>query len=289
MIGISGILTFGGLAWQTWPGDASDIGVRLSFVFLGSSKIQKREAVKAVQRRVEEQSLSWLAPDRKEWTVDCEQFKDFFECLKDCDWLKGNVQIEPEWEEDQEEVFGKTQYTGCLVFELTPQVVEEAWIMAKAKSAPPEIADSLKRFIQDHPDQDKSSFIMMQFGTTRLHNEIVDGIRAVLGLYGITALRADDKQYHDDLFPNVLTYMHGCGFGIAVFERLETNDFNPNVSLELRYMLAFGKPVCLLKDRTLQTLNTDLVGKLYKSFDPQDPAKTMSSELEQWLKDKGLV
>jgi len=105
MISISGILTFGGLAWQTWSGDASEIGVRLSFVCLGSSKIQKREAVKAVQRRVEEQSLRWLAPGRKEWTVDCEQFKDSFECLKGCDWLKGNVQIEPEWEEDQQEIW----------------------------------------------------------------------------------------------------------------------------------------------------------------------------------------
>lgn len=157
------------------------------------------------------------------------------------------------------------------------------------QNAPPAIADSLSRFVQENPDPAKTCFIMMQFGTTRLHNEIVEGIRAVLDSYGISGLRADDRQYHDDLFPNVLTYMYGCGFGIAVFERLETNDFNPNVSLELGYMLALGKPVCLLKDRTLRTLNTDLVGKLYKSFDPQDPSTTMAPELEQWLKDKGLL
>jgi len=102
-------------------------------------------------------------------------------------------------------------------------------------------------------------------------------------------LRADDKQYHDDLFPNVLTYMYGCRFGIAVFERLEEDDFNPNVSLEVDYMNALKKSVCLLKDKTLKTLQTDLVGKLYKIFDPQDIINTIPSELEKWLRDKDLI
>ncbi|MCX5713215.1 MAG: hypothetical protein NT033_00025 [Candidatus Omnitrophica bacterium] len=84
-------------------------------------------------------------------------------------------------------------------------------------------------------------------------------------------LRADDKCYHDDLFPNILTYLWGCSIGIAVFERLEADEFNPNVSLEVGYMRALGKPICLLKDKTLRTLQTDLIGKLYTPFDPQNP------------------
>ena len=27
---------------------------------------------------------------------------------------------------------------------------------------------------------------------------------------------ARDKEYHEDLYPNIQTYMHGCGFGIAI-------------------------------------------------------------------------
>lgn len=53
-------------------------------------------------------------------------------------------------------------------------------------------------------------------------------------------------------------------------------------------MLALRKPVCLLKDRTLTALHTDLVGKLYKEFDPLDPIATIPNELSRWLKDKGL-
>ncbi|MDQ3706293.1 MAG: hypothetical protein M3437_13980 [Chloroflexota bacterium] len=154
---------------------------------------------------------------------------------------------------------------------------------------PVDIIDSLQRFKQEHPNPRKVAFIMMQFGKTSAHEHIVTAVRTSLAKQGITALRADDKQYHDDLLPNIITYMYGCGFGIAVFERLESELFNPNVSLEVGYMLALGKSVCILRDRTLKTLPTDLISKLYKTFDPQDPIGTIPAELEKWLGDKGLV
>ena len=83
--------------------------------------------------------------------------------------------------------------------------------------------------------------------------------------------------------------MHGCGFGIAIFERITADDFNPNVSLELGYMIALGKPVCLLRDKYLPALHTDLVGRLYESFDPQIPDKTIPGVLAKWLRDKSVI
>lgn len=166
--------------------------------------------------------------------------------------------------------------------------ISEANIMAKSSHATVEIQDSLDKFRNDFPDSSKVGFIMMQFGQTKAHHEIVEAVRNTLSKFGITGIRADDKQYHDDLFPNVLTYLNGCGFGIAIFERLEQEQFNPNVSLEVGYMLALRKPVCLIKDKTLRTLHTDLVGKLYKVFDPQDPLGTIPTQLSQWLTDKGF-
>jgi hypothetical protein len=154
---------------------------------------------------------------------------------------------------------------------------------------PPEIEQSLKRFLNDHPHIKRNAFIMMKFGKTQAHERILSSIRITLEKYGISGLRSDDREYHDDLFGNVLTYLHGCSFGISVFERLEANEFNPNVSLEVGYMRALRKSVCLLKDRTLTTLHTDLAGKLYKEFDPQDPENTIPIELEKWLRDKDII
>ena len=88
---------------------------------------------------------------------------------------------------------------------------------------------------------------------------------------------------------NVLTCLYGCGFGIAVFERLESEDFNPNVALEVGYLMAMNKQVCLLKDQTLKHLNTDLIGKLYKTFDPQDPIGSIPSELNKWMQDRKII
>lgn len=154
---------------------------------------------------------------------------------------------------------------------------------------PPAILESLGRFRREHPEPSKVGFLMMKFGQTASHERITQAVRETLGKYGMTALRADEVEYHEDLYYNVATYMHGCGFGIAVFERLESDDFNPNVSLEVGYLRALRKPVCLLKDQTLKSLHADLVGKLYRSFDPQAPEETIPAALSSWLKDYGLL
>jgi nucleoside 2-deoxyribosyltransferase len=135
------------------------------------------------------------------------------------------------------------------------------------------IRESLQRFRQDHPDPAIVAFTIMRFRDTREHKQIARAIKEWFVAHGISGVRADDKEYHDDLFPNTVTYMHGCGFGVAVFEGIEEENFNPNVSLEVGYMYALGKILCLLKDQTLTALHTDLVRKLYRPFDPYDDPK----------------
>ena len=130
---------------------------------------------------------------------------------------------------------------------------------------------------------------MMQFSSTKAHSQIHTAIRHGLDPHQFVALRADDKQYHDDTLWNILTYMYGCRFGIAIFERIEADAFNPNVSLEVGYMMGLGKPVCYLKERTLPSLHTDLVGRLYQTFDLQSCEETIPQALWKWMTDKGLM
>ena len=153
---------------------------------------------------------------------------------------------------------------------------------------PIEIQESLARFRADHPDPATVAFVMMRFDADAPFQRIVEAIRGGLAPFGITALRADDKEYHDDLFLNVLTYVYGCGVGVAVFERITSENTNPNIALELGYMFALRKPVCLLKDQTLPALQSDLVGKLYRPFDTFDPAATVPRALTSFLEQRGF-
>jgi nucleoside 2-deoxyribosyltransferase len=144
---------------------------------------------------------------------------------------------------------------------------------------PERIRAYVKAFRRDHPDRSKTAFIMMRISNNAPFPKITQALRDVLKGHGMTGVRADDKTYTKELFANVETHMHGCGFGIAVFERIEKEDINPNAALEVGYMEALEKPVCLLKDKTLAALQSDLMGHLFEEFDPHDPEGTISPKL----------
>ena len=86
----------------------------------------------------------------------------------------------------------------------------------------------------------------MSFQQTPIHAQIHEVIKKVLNKYKISALRADDIEYTDDLMNNILAYIYACDFGIAVHERITTENPNPNVAMEIGIFIGLGKPVCLL-------------------------------------------
>lgn len=40
---------------------------------------------------------------------------------------------------------------------------------------------------------------------------------------------------------------------------------------------------------TLLSLHTDLMGRIYREFDPQSPETTIPSQLESWMREKNLI
>ncbi len=191
-------------------------------------------------------------------------------------------------EEEKESVTIPLTKTVLKSSELMPEAGGSEGMNQRAE-IPAEIQSSLARFREEHGEGEATCFIMMQFGRTTAHEGLLEALKDSLREHGIEALRADEKEYHDDLFYNVLTYLHGCRFGVAVFERIEEEAFNPNVSLEVGYMMALGKPVLLLKDKTLKALQTDLAGRLYKVFDSLNPAESIPTEVARWLGDRRLT
>lgn len=158
-----------------------------------------------------------------------------------------------------------------------------------AQPHPPEIAMSIDRLRAKYPDPKKVGFLVMRFTAAKPFARIVEIIKQTGEQHGIKIIRADENEFHGDLWGNVRTHLHGCGFGIAIYERIETNEPNANVGLEVGYLMAMNKPVLLLKDKTVETLQADLAGKLYKQFDPHDPEGTIPNQLTKWLEDYGIV
>ena len=176
------------------------------------------------------------------------------------------------------------------VLPLCTQSDVEKEIPSQGNISPPiEIKESLKKFREDHPNPKEVGFIMMQFGKTASHTNILIAIRKTFAENGLNGVRADDKTYHDDNYYNILTYLHGCGFGVAAFEKITEPEFNPNISLEVGYLLSLNKPICLLKEKSLSSLHSDLVGKLYREFEIENCDGTISRDLGNWIFDKGLL
>jgi protein-tyrosine-phosphatase len=141
----------------------------------------------------------------------------------------------------------------------------------------------------DYPNPGSNVFLMMRFRDTKQHLAILSALREALEFYGLHGLRADDKIYSDFLWSNVKSYMDASDSGIAVFEQIENDDFNPNVSLELGYMMAAKKRVLLLKEKHLKALPTDVVGHLYKPFDSYDIPASIRPSVLDWLRDIGIA
>ena len=241
--------------------------------------------------RLERLPIRWLIPGNKFWKIDLDWLADHIgkdEQSHRPEWLKGVVSIKPMFEPGTPSDLdkpSKVTFRGFICFDVT----EKSLRNPGSADFPAEIQSSIETFSIDHPANIGAAFVMMRFGITPAHKKIMQSIQIALSPFKVTALRADDKEYHPDLFSNILTYIYGCKFGIAVFERIEADEFNPNVSLEVGYMLALNKPVCLLKDQTLRTMPADLIGKLYRQFDPQIPAKSIPPVLRKWCQDQGFT
>lgn len=158
-----------------------------------------------------------------------------------------------------------------------------------AHTAPPELNLSLDRLRRKYPDPAKLGFLVMRFTSGKAFSAIVTAIKETATKHGISIVRADEHEFHADLWGNVRTFLHGCSFGVTVYERIEQDEPNANVGLEIGYLLAMSKPVLLLKERTVKTLQADLMGKLYKEFDEHDPEGSIPGQLTKWLVDNGVV
>lgn len=153
-------------------------------------------------------------------------------------------------------------------------------------SCMPSYSESEEKFYKEYGHF--SVFVIMPFIDTL--DPVYEAIKKTFKKYKITAVRADSKEFSDDLWSNVSTYLNCCIAAVAVFNKFDNEEdiYNPNVALEAGYVMALGRKVCLLKDSRLKKLSTDIISKLYKIYDANDIEKTVSQQIESWIQDNDL-
>jgi hypothetical protein len=244
-------------------------------------KSKRKEFIK-YQVSLREDKLQWLN-ELEEMLIDYEKQFDRADYSFSREYKDVVEEIRNELLGDDSKVETSSLFDGFQEI-LAQRIIDESVALI-----PADIKESSERFYKDYPEGTRTAFLIMQFTETDIHDKIISTIKSLLKGYNITVLRADDKEYSDDLFANIKTYMHCCEFGISIFERITEEEFNPNVSLEVGYMMGLKKPICLLKDKTLKNLQTDLAGKLYKPINLFNIEESIKTHLNKWLRDKELI
>jgi len=132
-------------------------------------------------------------------------------------------------------------------------------------------------------------FLMTRFRETPQHKDISDAVEEAVEAFGLKFLRADNDNLRDFLlWDKVQHCMEASHFGVAIFEGIDETDLNPNVSLELGYMMALKRECMLLKEQRLKELPADLCGHLYKKFDSYNIRPTVFGQIADWLKPIGV-
>jgi CAP12/Pycsar effector protein, TIR domain len=154
--------------------------------------------------------------------------------------------------------------------------------------APMHIKGSLLSFFVDNPEYYNNVFIIMPFHETEFHKKIFNALKRTLNKAGFNPLRVDNKTYSDDVLSNIETYLYGSRFCIAVHERNLSDDHNANVAFEVGYTLGLKKSVCLLKEKTVKALPSDLQGRIYVQFDGANIEESINTSITNWINDKEL-
>ncbi len=134
---------------------------------------------------------------------------------------------------------------------------------------------------------DRNVFVIMRYGDDPIYKSLERIIKQVVQSYGFDTNRLKISAVYDKTWRNVEFCMKNSRYAIVVFEREMQPELNPNVAVELGYMLGLGKRSLLLKERSIPPLPTDVVGHLYETFKARSVKVTVSRAIERWLERLG--
>ena len=126
-------------------------------------------------------------------------------------------------------------------------------------------------------------FMIMPFKTE--YKTIYQKIKTYMGAQGYKVIRADEKWFLTDVWPNVRLYLECCKRAIALFPN--EPKYNANVALEVGYMMCKGSPVLLLKEKGDFLLFSDIISRMFEEYDLSKLDEDLERILDSWIK-RGL-
>lgn len=132
----------------------------------------------------------------------------------------------------------------------------------------------------DLQDRHARVFLITRFSED--HRPIRASIRTALRDYPVRLVVADENSVHETLWGNTKVLMDQCSLGIAVLDKISADSYNPNVLLEIGYMLGRGAKVLILKQAGLSDLPSDVGGLIHETFDPAAP-ESCGAPIRRWL------
>jgi hypothetical protein len=112
-------------------------------------------------------------------------------------------------------------------------------------------------------------------------DDVIGAVRNALEPHGLRLHLANAKIVDEDLWGNVAAYAWGCKFGVGLIEDRVGEGVNPNLLIEAGAMHISGRRCALLKDRTVERMPTDLIGRIRKDVD-FDNLDEVSNEMHLW-------
>ena len=137
---------------------------------------------------------------------------------------------------------------------------------------------------------DKNVFVMIRYGKGDEYKRIEHTIKETLKRFKFRGILARDRTFRPQLWDQIHFCMEFSRYGIAVFEENpEHPDFNPNVFVELGFMMGLGKRILILKERDVRPLPSDLLGHLYVVFSCDTLERDIDAAITQWMFDLGHI
>lgn len=152
-----------------------------------------------------------------------------------------------------------------------------------AALAPVKVREGLRQLLADG-DFDDNVMLISRFPKSDSDplNAVFSKVRDAVEAHGMQLRIASDGNADDNLWHNVMTYMWGSRYAIALVDSRD-GALNPNVLVEIGGMLMTGRRCAILRDETVGAMPTDLVGHIYRAVNFED-SESVALAVHEWAR-----